>query len=841
MIKTKRLFVFLILLTCIFLGQAISLERDDVMASIPVINVGGVDYDVKDSVARETGTQALYKVDSDVGKNLFNKNSDQNITGKYINSEGNLANGAEYGVSHYIPAKSGVRYTITKGGSENTYALFLKKDLSKISTTNAKSFVTPSNTEFMRITYYINQIENVQVEEGATATSYEQYTALNHFQKDIDEAVEIERVNTSLAEYTITASTGVNEMRISKQSCKVAKGLLKEIYIRSNTGAANKTGTICVYQKKAKDIFELIGSFKIKVSGEYSILRNGIDFEFGKALSGEIMIGLSRESSDTSFCGVNYVQNGLGSYLVSGEPLTFDASSGNMGYGIGLGFTVYSFGDGSNSQRVDVGPLYSLLDVNVSGSDIRFGGEFSTAKGYLHSITFKATNTGSIVVYFLSEGIVSGKFNLDVDEGLHEYINGVHFNYSVELPMGTHIGYKQVSAHAMYGFYTNAHSYAAEDPSKNYSIGDSMALTNLGYDIGIGFSIYRTYEDIASNHKPHGTIVLKPGRRHYADEDEITCNVTLSGVSSAKLDILRSGSGSIKNGSAIFVDFANNAYGYYEAIGSADDTLVVSKTVHIDGVNFRVNGHYNIKYRSIIEGTIFIITDLDTGDSFTDSNTTQEECFNRGAVSYKTTGTVTVNYIKQIANANSSPKTLILGDSWTTGSTVWGNRDKRWCSLYSSDISDNTFIYSMGGAVLGNGMYWLNSLEGIVTPEYVILEFGINHSYLPDFISKASTLIDYIKHTMHAIPVLVTIPPTEGGSGGGSGGSGIYQQINEFVKNSGELYIDMCTPLTVDGDGITINESLFFADKVHPNLDGHQAIYEQMKTYNPELFGGKMW
>jgi lysophospholipase L1-like esterase len=91
-------------------------------------------------------------------------------------------------------------------------------------------------------------------------------------------------------------------------------------------------------------------------------------------------------------------------------------------------------------------------------------------------------------------------------------------------------------------------------------------------------------------------------------------------------------------------------------------------------------------------------------------------------------------------------------------------------------------------------------------------------------------LINYVKNHMQAIPILVKIPPTNGAS------SSFYSSINDWVENSGELYIDMCTPLTVDGLGLTRNSDLFLADGTHPNVDGHSAIFNEMKIDVPELF-----
>ena len=59
---------------------------------------------------------------------------------------------------------------------------------------------------------------------------------------------------------------------------------------------------------------------------------------------------------------------------------------------------------------------------------------------------------------------------------------------------------------------------------------------------------------------------------------------------------------------------------------------------------------------------------------------------------------------------------------------------------------------------------------------------------------------------------------------------------NDYVRNSGMRYVDICKAVTTDADGSTWNPDYIKADGVHPSKAGHQAIYEAFVRELPEIF-----
>ena len=135
-------------------------------------------------------------VDSIRSKNMYNINTD--ILDMILNSSGGLTQGTGYVTSIFIKVKPNTNYTISKvintaitdPSIDNTmrigYFTSNKTFISRpTSTTNPYSVTTPATCEYVKISYQhtISGQEycyNVQLEEGATATTYKPYQELNN-------------------------------------------------------------------------------------------------------------------------------------------------------------------------------------------------------------------------------------------------------------------------------------------------------------------------------------------------------------------------------------------------------------------------------------------------------------------------------------------------------------------------------------------------------------------------------------------------------------------------------------------------------------------------------------
>lgn len=116
------------------------------------------------------------------GKNLFDKDDTNIITGKYINSEGLFNNSNSWGVTGYIkilPNKEYISWGVTSMGT-NPSVNFYDKDRNYIggkkhNAVNPFVFITPESCVYIRESFYLSDIETFMIEEGSEPTMYEPY------------------------------------------------------------------------------------------------------------------------------------------------------------------------------------------------------------------------------------------------------------------------------------------------------------------------------------------------------------------------------------------------------------------------------------------------------------------------------------------------------------------------------------------------------------------------------------------------------------------------------------------------------------------------------------------
>jgi lysophospholipase L1-like esterase len=112
-----------------------------------------------------------------------------------------------------------------------------------------------------------------------------------------------------------------------------------------------------------------------------------------------------------------------------------------------------------------------------------------------------------------------------------------------------------------------------------------------------------------------------------------------------------------------------------------------------------------------------------------------------------------------------------------------------------------------------------------------VIALGTNNY---DFSAYRRTLLQAIQLCRQngQIPVLVTVTPTPHNAA-------FRPLANEFVRSSGEKFVDICSAVTVPGDERTWKEELVL-DGVHPNVAGHRAIFERFLLDAPELVGKRV-
>lgn len=147
----------------------------------PITNGGNIIY-AKDIMVEETnelkpyitGTKSTlsHRIVSR-GKNLINKNDTHRIVGYSISSSGSIAVSPTVTISHPIKVVAGNTYIKSNDGGGRIR--FLDKNLGLISVIEGNTAVVPSNAIYIQFAYITANEDIVQIEEGTTATEYEEY------------------------------------------------------------------------------------------------------------------------------------------------------------------------------------------------------------------------------------------------------------------------------------------------------------------------------------------------------------------------------------------------------------------------------------------------------------------------------------------------------------------------------------------------------------------------------------------------------------------------------------------------------------------------------------------
>ena len=332
--------------------------------------------------------------------------------------------------------------------------------------------------------------------------------------------------------------------------------------------------------------------------------------------------------------------------------------------------------------------------------------------------------------------------------------------------------------------------------------------------------------------------------KYYTDNDTMYVCVKLTNTDTGQIYLYHNpNSGSI-GGCAISVNFKDSTISFYKAFGVFDPSSVelynqqgVTNPVPIT-LTPTLNHTYMIQYKHIsgittnadntIPNYVVIVTDLDTLESQTVPMSADDLGNGWGIRGYNATGCDVISADYQ-CDEPQNVKVLILGDSFTEGMTIWNTKQKRWCALLKDKIGkEECAINGQGGATAGSFVHWWNDyLPNLFNPAYVILECGVNDSSEAQYEADLTTMIGLLTNA-GIVPILCTVPPTIVKPN--------VADYNTFVLNSGYKYIDIAKALTINGDRITRNTDLFLADGTHPNIDGHQKIFEMACLNVPELF-----
>lgn len=194
----------------------------------------------------------------------------------------------------------------------------------------------------------------------------------------------------------------------------------------------------------------------------------------------------------------------------------------------------------------------------------------------------------------------------------------------------------------------------------------------------------------------------------------------------------------------------------------------------------------------------------------------------------------------------------VFGHSFVQASTMRGSGlQYSFVGLLASALGEDKVLnFGLGGENYYNALSKLNNeLLFVKNTEYALAYLGVNDVFGgitgAQLIQRAENFVARFKKQYNIVPILFTCQPSVPGNSLAGAYSGIQQSAQEYnawLRSSGYLYVDAeqafvdVNVKTTTPTNANIKTNLFLADGVHPNADGHRAIFNRIKMDCPFLF-----
>ena len=129
------------------------------------------------------------------------------------------------------------------------------------------------------------------------------------------------------------------------------------------------------------------------------------------------------------------------------------------------------------------------------------------------------------------------------------------------------------------------------------------------------------------------------------------------------------------------------------------------------------------------------------------------------------------------------------------------------------------------------GICWKYAADSKCQAEYTLIAIGTNENDYARWLENVQTIISMVEED-GSKPILATVTRRLDRDN-----LEFITQANEWIRNSGYPYLDAAAAVSVNGDGLTLDQELYYPDMVHPNPAGHQKIFERSLTDLPFLYG----
>lgn len=281
-----------------------------------------------------------------------------------------------------------------------------------------------------------------------------------------------------------------------------------------------------------------------------------------------------------------------------------------------------------------------------------------------------------------------------------------------------------------------------------------------------------------------------------------------------------------KSGSVCEVDFDNSLLILYEqylypAIPSIEQQIPI--TVAINTAH-----NYSLSFSKKDLQAVIVLTNITTGETdtltSTVTTTTSIQGVFRGQVALMhIVGDVEYTVLNYYTLNPDDPKIAVYGDSYVDGYSIIPDYEDRWNYRAWLHENGNALISGWGGNSSANlierSQDWL-----LINPKNVILYVGYNENVLSTWKNNIETLIRaFVLKGSNVI--LGTYAPLTTVLNAAN-----IAAMNAYILSRGYQYFDIGAVLTVGGDRTTLDASLILPDDTHPNVSGHNAIYNEYLT-----------
>jgi len=191
-------------------------------------------------------------------------------------------------------------------------------------------------------------------------------------------------------------------------------------------------------------------------------------------------------------------------------------------------------------------------------------------------------------------------------------------------------------------------------------------------------------------------------------------------------------------------------------------------------------------------------------------------------------GNITISDLKIETDFPDTPKYAIYGDSFVEGNSLVssaGGYDARWCAKLRDHYNNDVLISGRGGALAAITLASLTQDLDLFSPENVIIQVGLNDSVFATWQTGIDAIIVKIL-ARGATPIICTLTPRDDRQP-------FLNNANTYILGTlaaNYQILDFAELLTVGGDRLTRIVSLFFDDDIHPNVAGHELMYNYCLT-----------